>query len=93
MITVTERAKEELKARLVACEANSDEGLRLTPRLNSPCILVVDTELSGDQVVEYEGHKVLLLGIEYFNIFDGAVLDCHDTKDGPLLFLTKFEDD
>ena len=56
MITVTERTKEELKERLIDCRVNSDEGQRLMPSHNGPCILLVDNELSGDRVVEYEGN-------------------------------------
>lgn len=90
MIAVTERAKKELKTRLVASGADPDEGLRLLPRPKEPFVLVIDNQLPADQVVGYEGYKVLLLGIEYFNILDGTVLDCHDTKDGPVLFLKKY---
>lgn len=87
MITVTERAKEVLKAVLVANEADPDEGLRLLPRSDGRIVLTVDTKLSGDQVVEFEGRKILLVGIEYFRIFEVATLDCRDTKDGAILFV------
>jgi len=60
MITVTERAKEQLKTMLIASQAGPDEGLRLLPSLGGRFVLAIGTELSGDQVVEYEGHKVLL---------------------------------
>ena len=86
MITVTERAKEELKAILVNVGADLDEGLRLQPTTDG-FALTLDSELSGDQVVEYEGFKVLLVGIEYSSMFDEATVDCHDTEDGPVLFL------
>jgi Fe-S cluster assembly iron-binding protein IscA len=85
VITVTERAKEELKTILIAAEAEPDEGLRLLPTPDGKFILAVDTELLGDQVAQYEGFKVLLVGMEYFNILDGKTVDCHDTEDGPVL--------
>lgn len=87
VITVTERAKEELKAILIASEADSDEGLRLLPSPDGRFVLALDSELLGDQVVEYEGYKVLLVGIEYFKILDGKTVDCQDTQHGMVLFV------
>jgi len=87
MIVVTESAKDILKATLIASEAGPDEGLRLLPRADGRFELVLSTELSGDQVVEYEGYKVLLVSIEYFDLFDGKTLDCRDTDDGAVLFV------
>jgi len=86
VITVTERAKQELKSILIAIGADPDEGLRLMPTADG-FALTLDSGLSGDQVVEYEGYKVLLVGIEYFSIFDEATVDCHDTEDGRVLFV------
>jgi len=86
MITVSERAKEELKAILIAIGADLDKGLRLQPTADG-FALTLDSKLSGDQVVEFDGFKVLLVGIEYFSIFDEATVDCRDTEDGPVLFV------
>jgi len=86
VITVTERAKQELKTILIAAETEPDEGLRLQPTTDG-FALTLDAELSGDQVVEYEGYKILLIGIEYFRTFDGKTVDCGDTEEGPVLFL------
>jgi hypothetical protein len=90
MITVTEHAKVVLKSVLISLDADIDEGLRLLPTADNTFVLVVDTLLSGDQVVEYEGYKVLLVGVEYFNSFDQMVLDCHETENGDILLLQKF---
>lgn len=87
MITVTERAKEELKAILVAIGAGPDEGLRLLPTEGNGFVLGIDTEMSADQVVKYEGYKVLLVGIEYFQILDGKTVDCQDIREGTILFM------
>ena len=87
VITVTERAKEELKAMLITAEAEPDEGLRLLPRPDGRFELMLGTELSGDQVVEYEEAKVLLVGIEYFKLFEAKTVDCQDTVDGTALFV------
>ena len=85
MITVTDRAKEVLKATLIATEADPDEGLRLLPTPDGTFVLTLDTELPGDQVVEHEGSKVLIVGIEYLKVLDGKTVDCCDTEDGTVL--------
>jgi hypothetical protein len=87
MIIVTEGAKETLKTILIAAEAETDEGLRLLPRSDGIFELMLDTELSGDLVVEYDGYKVLLIGIEYFNILNGKTVGCCDTDNGAVLFV------
>lgn len=87
MVNVTERAKDVLRKKLTACGAGPEEGLRLYPRPNGSFLLSIGTELSGDQMVEHLGLKILLIGIEYFNMLDGAIRDCRQTKDGPVLFL------
>ena len=87
MITVTESAKEELKTMLIAAGVEPDEALRLLPRTDSRFELMLDTELSGDLVIEYEGYKVLLIGVEYFNILNGKTVDCRHTEDGTVLFV------
>ncbi len=38
-------------------------------------------------VVEHVGYKVLVVGIDYFRMLDGAVVDCRATEDGPVLFV------
>jgi len=87
VITVTERAKEELRIVLIDAEAEPDEGLRLLPNSDGVCELMLDTELSGDLVVEHEGYKVLLIGIEYYKILNGKTVGCCDTEDGAVLFV------
>lgn len=87
MITVTENAKKELKEILVAAHAEPDEGLRLFPTESDRYILSLDTEMSADQVVDYDGYKVLLVGIEYFRLLDGKILDCSNTENGITLYV------
>jgi hypothetical protein len=87
VITVTETAKKELKEILVTAGAGPDEGLRLLPTETDKYVLSLDTEMSADQVVDYEGYKVLLVGIEYYRLLDGKTVDCLDTKDGLTLFV------
>ena len=87
MITVTENAKKELKEILEAAGAGPDEGLRLFPTENDKYILGLDTEMSADQVVDYEGYKVLLVGVEYYRLLDGKIIDCLNTENGITLFV------
>jgi Fe-S cluster assembly iron-binding protein IscA len=87
MITVTEQAKEALKTILFTTGADPDEGLRLMPTPEGGCVLLPSTLLHGDEVVEYKGYKVLIIGIEYFHIVDGKIVDYRDTENGPLLLL------
>jgi hypothetical protein len=75
MITVTERAKGVLKAILIDRRADPEKRLRLLPSSDGRFILTLDTELSGDQVVGYEGFMVLLIGIEYLTMLDGKTVD------------------
>ena len=76
-----------MKAILIASEADPDEGLRLLPSSDGRFALTLDTELSGDSVIEHEGYKILLVGIEYIRILGGKTIDCQDTRDGMLLFV------
>lgn len=87
MITVTENAKKELKEILVTAGAAPGEGLRLFPTETDRYILGLDAEMSADQVVDYDGYKVLLVGIEYYRLLDGKTLDCSNTEDGITLFV------
>jgi Fe-S cluster assembly iron-binding protein IscA len=87
VITVTENAKRELKEILVSAGAGPDEGLRLFPTETEKYILGLDAEMSADQVVNYDGYKVLLVGIEYYRLLDGKILDCLNTENGITLFV------
>ena len=87
MITVSERAKKVLKAILIASEADPEKGLRLMPHPEGRFLLTLDSELRGDLVIEYEGYKVLLIGIEYLRILEGKTVDCRATEDGAVLFV------
>ena len=91
MISITEHAREVLKTILIAAEAEPDEGLRLLPRSDGIFELMLDTELSGDLVVEHEGSKVLLIGIEYLKVLDGKTVDCRDTEEGTVCLFNNIQ--
>ena len=87
MISVTEHAKQVLKSILIDMEADPDDGLRLLPSPKGEFVLALDSPLSGDQVVEYEGLKVLLIGVEYYKFLNGKTVDYEETEDGEVLLV------
>lgn len=88
MITVTAQAAEELKAMAQAEVKDPEEAFRLVPAGEDRLALVVDKVKEGDEVVEHEGVKVLLVGAELVDAVDGLVLDCKDTPEGRRLAIS-----
>jgi len=88
VITVTEDAKKVLMSiLLVVAEADPDEGLRLLPIADGSFALAIDTQLSGDLIVEYQGFKALLVGLEYINLLSGKTIDYDCGREEPILFV------
>lgn len=85
MVGVTARAKKELKKILAAKVDMPQAGLRLVSHSQSELGLGVDIELPGDQVVRYDGSKVLLVENRLAKKLEGVTLDIDDTPDGPQL--------
>ena len=50
---------------------------------------MADDEQEGDQVVEHEGSKILLVRAELTTQLEGVTIDCQDTPEGPQLVLSK----
>jgi|RhiMetdeSRZDD1v2_1073273.scaffolds.fasta_scaffold821481_1 hypothetical protein len=78
-MTVTERAGEMLIAILDATDAAEEECIRLdlsTVRAG----LRVDRELLGDEAVEFEGKKVLILDPYTAETVARHVLDCEEGR-------------
>jgi len=88
MLTVTERAAQELKGILEAHAVEPEQVLRLV-RETQGFSLRLDKEGAGDEVVESEGATILLIDEQLGPIVDGAVVDCIDTPEGPRLTITK----
>jgi len=88
MLTVTERAAQELKGILQAHAVEPEQVLRLV-REAQGFSLRLDKESAGDEVVESEGATILLIDEQLSPIVDGAVVDCIDTPEGPRLTITK----
>jgi len=93
MLTVTESAKQLLKETLQAHTDDPELGLRLSPGELGQLGLVLDSEAEGDQVVEHEGAKVLLVASELTLAVDGVTLDIQDTADGPKLAVSQEKQD
>jgi len=90
MLTVTDSAKQYLKELLLANSNDPDVGIRLTVgTVPGQTGLVLDREGFGDDVVEHEGSKVLLVGPEVAELVAGATLDTEDTLDGTKLIISR----
>ena len=91
MIGVTERAKQELKRILSAKVDNPQAGLRFISSGPDQFGLSIDIEMPGDQVVQHEGSKVLLVEHELATRLEGHILDFEDTPDGKNFVLVERE--
>ena len=89
MVEVTERAREELKKALDSQSDLPDSGLRLAVIGPDEFGLGVDQEKEGDQVVEYQGAKVLIVEGELADKLDGITIDVHESESGPRLVMAK----
>ncbi|MFC1939604.1 hypothetical protein ACFLTY_04100 [Chloroflexota bacterium] len=87
MVNVTERAKQELK-RLLSQKVDWPEGrLRLMDRGQGIIGLGVDIEAPGDQIVEYNGARVLVCEPVFASSLKGITVDVDDTPEGAELVI------
>jgi len=89
MLTVTENAKQHLKNMLLAHSDDPEMGVRLMLEPQGRLALVLGEEELGDQVVEHEGAKALLVAPELAPVVEGITLDVQDTPEGPKLVMSK----
>ena len=83
MLVVTEGAKNELKKILYEKVDHPLAGIRLLSGAQPDNFgLSIDIEVPGDQVVEHDGCKVLLIDGELSERLDGDILDVEDTASG-----------
>ena len=87
MITVTEEAKVLLKNILLTKVDNYFACLRLTSPEKGQLGLGVDIERPGDEAVEYEGGKLLLVERELSARLSKVILDTEKTPEGPELVI------
>ena len=91
MIMVTERAKQELKTMLSTNVDNPLATLRLTIAGQEQLGLGIDIDIErpGDQVVEHEDSKVLVVEENLASSLEGVTLDTQDTPEGPKLVVSQ----
>ena len=82
MINVTEQAKQELKRLLTSSVDWPEARLRLMNRGQGRLGLGIDIEAPDDQVLEYEGTKLLIVEPELAFNLNRVTLDVDDTPDG-----------
>ena len=87
MVTVTEVARQDLKAALPV-RSSGYVAFRLIPTGRHRFGLALDREREGDQVVEQGGRKVLLLGREVGDAIEGCTIDCRKSAQGPSLVIS-----
>ena len=91
MVTVTERAAQEMGAILAANATDPKQALRLYPAVGG-LSLGLDWQQEEDEVVESEGIAVLLIPPELSLALAGATIDCVDTPEGSRLTIYKGEE-
>lgn len=83
---VTDEAKNKLKETLLANTDDSEVCLRLEmkspPKLGLALALVLGKEAEGDEVIEHEGSKILLIGKEMADVGDKLTIDVQATPEG-----------
>ncbi len=86
MITVTDKAKEELKRMVETRRMEPDKFLRLAiPPVwtgDGDFGIVIDSEKEDDHVVEHEGAKVLLVEGGLLGYLETAVFDFRESPEG-----------
>jgi Fe-S cluster assembly iron-binding protein IscA len=93
MLIVTEDAKQMLKETLQEHSDDPETGIRLSVQEGGRFGISLDSESEGDQVVEHEGAKVLLIAPTLSNVLEGRTMDVHVTEEGPKLYITKGNED
>ena len=83
MLAITDLAKQELKKILFEKVDHPLAGIRLI-RCEQPDNfgLTIDIEMPGDEVVKYDGSKVLIVDHELSEDLDGNKLDIEDAAQG-----------
>jgi len=88
MINVTERAKQELRELLSKKVNWPGAHFRLMDRGQGKLGLGIDMEARGDQSIEYEGVKVLIVEPGLASNLKGVTIDVDDTPAGSELVIS-----
>jgi Fe-S cluster assembly iron-binding protein IscA len=89
MITITEKAKEELKKLLDSSVDWPGARLRLLDRGEGRLGLGVDIESRNDHVVEYRGEKLLLVEADLASKLERVTLDVEEKASTPELVISE----
>jgi Fe-S cluster assembly iron-binding protein IscA len=89
MLTVTENAREVLKEILSANSNDPEMGLRLIIDGDNQIKMALGAEEQGDQVIEHDGTKVLMVPSALITVFEGITIDAEETDDGPKLVVQR----
>jgi len=89
MLEVTEGAKDLLRDIWLEETDDREFGLRLTMEASGQPGLVLGKEEPGDEVVEHQGVKVLLVESELVPVLEGSTLDVVDSAYGSNLVLNR----
>jgi len=89
MVIVTEKARQELKKLLNAKVDWPGARLRLIDRGRGVVGLGIDLESPGDDVIEYKGEALLVIGPEFSSSLHTIKLDVDNTPDGPELVISE----
>jgi Fe-S cluster assembly iron-binding protein IscA len=87
MVTVTERAKEKLKELLQGETDDPSFTLRLATAPSGEFGMFPDREREDDQIVEYQGSAVLVVGAEMVTAIGDATIDYDESGPGPRLVM------
>lgn len=83
-LKVTAQAAEKLKEALLSKTADPEVGFRLitSPLKSNQLKMTLDTAKEGDQVMEKDGIKILILAPEIVAALEGMVMDYQETDEG-----------
>lgn len=90
MLTVTNSARDLLKEMLIKNSDDPETGMRLVVQPeNRHFGLLLAKEQAGDQLIEHEGSKVLMVAPDLAPSVENMTLDVENTETGPTLVMTK----
>jgi len=92
MVDITERARRRLKSMLDRVEKKRPgQVLRLRRDQEGRFLLGLDREKAGDEVVEYQGSAIMVVGADIAPALEGATVDTRETPSGTELAVTRVE--
>jgi Fe-S cluster assembly iron-binding protein IscA len=85
VIEITDAAKKELKRILNENTQDPAMVLRLTATPEGSLGLMLDNAAEGDNMIEHDGVKVLVVDGELGGMMNGVSMDVEETDEGPML--------